>query len=237
MNDKNLYLILGISKDSTIGEIKAAYRMLSKRYHPDICKDENSEDIFKSICDAYSILSNNEKRDEYDLKSRYGNRYNEYYELFNINIDTSYEDVKKKRDLFKRNEIDDIIVSIGEDFDGYVEFERWTRCKSCDGTGKNLSNKIVIKDVNGNITKIFEGEDGCDLCDGTGEYRGGKCPLCYGKGKVGINMCSSCKGESRILGKQKISNIKLKGKETVITSMGHYSKNGKIGNLIIKSKD
>ena len=106
------------------------------------------------------------------------------------------------------------------------------------GSGKDLSSKIVIRDVDGNITKTFDADDGCDFCEGTGkDYKGDNCHFCSGKGKVGLTPCKTCKGEKRILGKQKLTGIKLTGKETKVEAMGHFAKNepGKVGYLLILS--
>ena len=61
---KNYYEILGVSKDSTAADIKKAYRKLSLQYHPD--KNPNGEEKFKEISEAYSILSNADKKAQYD---------------------------------------------------------------------------------------------------------------------------------------------------------------------------
>ena len=82
---------------------------------------------------------------------------------------------------------------------------------------------------------MFDGEDGCDLCEGSGQYNDKECPFCSGAGKVGLNHCKTCNGEKRILGKQKLKGIKLEGDETRIKSMGHYGR-GRIGDLIILRK-
>lgn len=64
---KNLYHILGISKDATEAEIKSAYRKLARKYHPDVNKDnKEAADKFKEISCAYDILGNKEKRQKYD---------------------------------------------------------------------------------------------------------------------------------------------------------------------------
>ena len=233
--DINLYKILGVNNNSDINEIKKSYRKLSKIWHPDVSKEDNADEIFKEISKAYHILSDEDLKTDYDQKSKFGNNYNEYFELFNININYDYDGVKSKRDNFKKNEINDIIVEIGDKFDGSLEFERLVKCKSCDGSGKDLSSKIIIRDNEGNILKMFDGEDGCDLCEGSGQYNDKECPFCSGAGKVGLNHCKTCNGEKRILGKQKLKGIKLEGDETRIKSMGHYGR-GRIGDLIILRK-
>ncbi len=64
---KNLYHILGVSKDATDAEIKSAYRKLARKYHPDVNKDsKEAADKFKEISCAYDILGNKEKRQKYD---------------------------------------------------------------------------------------------------------------------------------------------------------------------------
>lgn len=234
--NKNLYAILKINKDCTSVEIKKAYYALSKKYHPDLNKGEESDSIFKEICDAYKVLINEDTRLEYDLKSKFGNKYNEYFEYFEINQEFDYSKSKDKLDNFKSKEILDIYIKVSDDFTGEVEYERWVKCKSCEGTGKDLSSKILIKDINGNIVKTFDGEDGCDFCEGTGKFMGLDCSFCHGKGKVGLNHCSTCIGEGRVLGKQKLTKIKLDTEKfTKIPSMGHSSKlePGKSGFLFL----
>jgi DnaJ-class molecular chaperone len=62
----------------------------------------------------------------------------------------------------------------------------------------------------------------------------GICGFCNGQGKVGASNCKICNGEKRILGNQNVSKIKLTGDITRIKGMGHFSKTGEIGDLIIK---
>ena len=100
-----------------------------------------------------------------------------------------------------------------------------------------MSSKIVIKDINGNILKMFDGEDGCDICEGSGKWNNKDCPFCSGYGKIGLNICNSCSGEKRILGKQKLKGIKLDGDKTKINSMGNQSRNGNVGNLYLIIKN
>lgn len=63
------YETLGVSKNATIEEIKSAFRKLTKKYHPDVCKDEDAKEKIIEIIIAYEVLSNETKRLEYD---RYG---------------------------------------------------------------------------------------------------------------------------------------------------------------------
>jgi DnaJ-class molecular chaperone len=72
MQSKNCYIVLGVSRTASSKEIKSAYRQLAKKFHPD--KNQGSkiaEENFKEIQDAYTVLSNSEKRKNYDLKFAY----------------------------------------------------------------------------------------------------------------------------------------------------------------------
>ena len=60
------YDTLGVSRNATQEEIKKAYRNLAKKYHPDVCKEEGAEEKFKGINEAYSVLSDETKRRQYD---------------------------------------------------------------------------------------------------------------------------------------------------------------------------
>jgi len=61
---KDYYKILNIDKSATKEDIKKSYRKLSKKYHPDV--NPNGEKMFKDITEAYEVLSNDNKRREYD---------------------------------------------------------------------------------------------------------------------------------------------------------------------------
>lgn len=63
---KDLYAVLGLSKGASDAEIKKAYRQLARKYHPDVNKDAGAEDKFKEIQQAYGILSDSQKKSQYD---------------------------------------------------------------------------------------------------------------------------------------------------------------------------
>ena len=70
---KDYYDILGVDEDANQREIKKAYRELARKHHPDRNPDdESAEDRFKEIQEAYSVLSDTEKRQQYDQRRKFG---------------------------------------------------------------------------------------------------------------------------------------------------------------------
>ena len=66
MNKKDYYEVLGVDKNASDEEIKRAFRKLAKQYHPDINKEPGAEEKFKEIGEAYAVLSDPQKRSQYD---------------------------------------------------------------------------------------------------------------------------------------------------------------------------
>ena len=90
-NRKDYYKILEVSKNATLDDIRKAYKQLAKKYHPDVCKEPGAEEKFKDIAEAYSILSDSDKRRRYDLgestdnlnnASGNGFDFNDFYSTF-----------------------------------------------------------------------------------------------------------------------------------------------------------
>lgn len=232
--NKNLYLVLNIDKNSELKIIKSSFYALSKKLHPDVNPNIKENILFQEISEAWSVLGDESLKSEYDKKSKFGKDYDEFEELFIVNMEYNHKEAERVYDDIKNREVLDVVVVIDKnDFNGTLEFIRWVICPTCKGNGKDMSTKIEIKGLDGK-SRWFEADDGCDRCEGIGKFPNGEdCTFCNGHGKVGINSCKKCNGDQRIQGKQKIKDIKLSENETKIESMGHWNR-GRVGNLIIK---
>lgn len=71
MQYKDYYKILGVARDATPEAIKKAYRLLARKYHPDVSKEANAEEKFKEVAEAYEVLKDPEKRAAYDQLGTY----------------------------------------------------------------------------------------------------------------------------------------------------------------------
>jgi curved DNA-binding protein len=67
MEFKDYYQILGVTEKADASAIKASYRKLARKYHPDVSKEDNAEAKFKDVGEAYAVLKDPEKRAEYDV--------------------------------------------------------------------------------------------------------------------------------------------------------------------------
>lgn len=89
---QNHYAVLGVALTATSVEIKRAYRLLARKYHPDVSKDPNAAELFKSIHRAYEILSNEDTRVQYDEELQFGHTYREKW-----SYSTEFEDQVRVR--------------------------------------------------------------------------------------------------------------------------------------------
>jgi molecular chaperone DnaJ len=222
---KDYYQILGISRSASQEDIKKAYRKLAHKYHPDKGGDEKK---FKEINEAYQILSNKEKRDQYD---RFGRVFEGGAEFepgagFNwawgrpgeeLDFDIGelgylFEEMfgfggpQKKRDFKRGRDLEvELWLSLQELLKGKereISLEKQVVCSRCQGTGAEPG------------TKVKE----CFSCRGTGQVQQIKrtlfgsftrstiCPECGGEGSRPDDPCNVCKGEGRIKAKE---NIKI----------------------------
>lgn len=174
------YAILEISPNALLEDIKYKYRKLAKKYHPDLNKDLEAETIFKKINAAYDILSNSQKRSDYD----------KLYYSYNKNTRTIFrypkKEIKKKlKKTFKKDEVIQMHINFYESIIGVeipFEFKQKSECNECNGYGGNFKP--------------------CPNCDGNGTIQSKSgfvttnilCSNCKGIGYTKIYSCSSCDG-------------------------------------------
>ena len=209
METKDLYKILGVSKEASQKDIRSSYRKLAREYHPDANRDDpNAEERFKEIQHAYEVLSNPEKRREYDEGPR---------DLFGggqAPPGAGSGNFSDFSDVFGRfGDLGDILGRTGR--------SRNTLSKGQDIT---ISVNLKFKDaLDGVTTKVsVPVEEVCGQCRGTGAAPGTSpktcpqcrgmgvksrdqgffalsepCAKCGGVGTVIENPCGSCRGSGR----------------------------------------
>ena len=221
---KDYYKILGVDKKSTKDEIKKAYRSLSKKFHPDV--NPEGGERFKQIAEAYDVLSDDKKRQQYDNPNPFGNRGNPFEDIFN-----GFNQQRRKPEA--KNKVIKIQVTPLESYFGVnkpVTFQNNTTCNTCAGSGgkKNL----------------------CQTCKGSGNIRqkigssfftqviDTPCVKCNGTGHIMIDPCFNCGG---IGVKQNIEQIGVdipkninNGDHLRIKGKGDYTPNIGYGDLILQ---
>ena len=199
---RDYYEVLGVQKSATKDQIKDAYRKLALQYHPDRNKEAGAEEKFKEISEAYAVLSDDQKRSQYDNLGHAGfdQRYTSEDIFRGADFDSIFRDVG----------IGDIFRSIfgGGGFGGYEERNR----------GQDLAYdlQITLEDAARGTQKEIEvpRSEHCDICGGSGAAPGTQskiCPTCQGQGKVQnmrkagfamyvqVTACPTCKGKGRII--------------------------------------
>src|ERR671916_14865 len=203
METKNLYKILGVSKGASQEEIRRSYRKLARKHHPDANRDDpKAEDRFKEIQHAYEILSNPEKRREYDEGPRtfFGSQGTGRGGPGGARV----EDFSDLSDLFGS-------------FGGLGDiFGRSTRAREAPRKGEDVTVNVNLKfkdALSGVTTRVgVPVEEACGDCRGTGAAPGTSprsCPECGGRGVRSRDQgffafsepCARCAGEGKIVEK------------------------------------
>jgi molecular chaperone DnaJ len=250
---KNYYDVLGVEKKATKDEIKSAFRKLAQKHHPD--KKGGDEAKFKEITEAYSILSDDKKRREYDS---YGQTFAggagpggfdpSQFSGFGNGVEFDISDifggfgdifggggqgrVKRGRDISI-----DVEVSFKESVFGTkrsVLLTKVGKCETCSGSG----------------AKPGVGVETCKTCNGNGRIHETRnsvlgaftsvrtCPECEGTGKVPKEKCATCSGRGVT---RREEEIKLEipagidnGEMIRLPSQGEAVKGGLSGDLYVK---
>ena len=228
---RDYYEVLGVSKTATEEELKKAYRKLAKQYHPDANPNnkKEAEAKFKELNEAYEVLSDKQKRQNYDMFGHNGpqgyggagggNGYYSYstsgFDGMDIDLDDILSSIfgggrtrkssrasngpSKGADLRH-----DIEISFEDSFLGVkkqISINREDICDTCHGNGAKPGSKI----------------DTCTMCGGTGQIRqvqstlfgqmqtSRTCTTCGGTGKIIRETCETCRGKGKVRKQAKIT--------------------------------
>ena len=257
---RDYYEVLGVGKTSPSSEIKAQYRKLALKFHPDRNKSAEAGEHFKEISEAYAVLSDEKKRQTYDqhghqgIDGQYsqedifqGNNFN-FSDLFGGSgrgggFDSIFENIfsggsgftgsgrQRGADLLYQTSITLEDVLHGKELE--IDIDNNIRCEICHGQG----------------CKPGTSKTRCSSCNGQGQIRQQRkmgfasfvttapCNGCGGQGMVITDPCSSCKGRGITKGKKHLSFKIPAGTQTgdyTIPDQGEYMPDGLSGDLIVR---
>ncbi|MBK8090189.1 MAG: molecular chaperone DnaJ [Chitinophagaceae bacterium] len=233
MMKRDFYEILGVSKTATADEIKKAYRKVAMQFHPDRNPgNKEAEEKFKEAAEAYEILSDADKKSQYDRYGHAGvsgNGRGGFGGGHNMNMDDIFSQFG---DIFGDDS------PFGSFFGGGGGQRRGGGGRSRGVRGSNLrvrikmnyeeiakgaSKTIKVKKYvscttcSGSGAKDKSSMQTCGTCGGSGQVRRVQntflgqmqtvttCPTCNGEGSTIANKCTACKGEGRVYGEENIS--------------------------------
>jgi len=202
MSERDYYEILGVSRNASKEEIRNAYRKLAFQYHPDRNKSPDAEAKFKEISEAYAILSDDEKRTQFDSLGRAG-------------IGQKYT----TEDIFRGTDFDEIFRDFGFSPFGDLLERMFGFGRAAPGPtgGRNLMAELSLtleQAKTGMRSKISVSRlEPCGECGGSGVKAGTRpqtCPKCRGSGQIRyersigfgrfmqILPCDRCGGSGRL---------------------------------------
>lgn len=213
MADKrDYYDVLGVSKNATSDEIKKAYRQLAKKYHPDLNpNDKTAEANFKEVNEAYEVLSDDAKRQQYDQFGHAGPQSQGFggfggfggggFEDISDIFSSFFGGGRKRGNSNRPRQGEDVEQTITIDFEEAVtgckkeiKITVDEECSSCGGSGAYSKNDIHV----------------CERCHGTGSVTIEQnsifgrvqsqttCPKCGGRGQEITKKCEKCNGKGRV---------------------------------------
>ncbi|NSW53039.1 MAG: molecular chaperone DnaJ [Anaerolineae bacterium] len=201
MAKQDYYETLGVPRGASADEIKSAFRKKAREYHPDVNKSPDAEEHFKDINEAYSVLSDDQKRSTYD---RYG------FEGLNQMGGMPNYSSADYMDIFE-----ELFGSFG--FGGMGGSSRG-RSRNAPARGRDLSLRLTLEfeeAVKGVEKEIeFNRSEACPVCKGSGSEPGTsptRCPSCGGSGEirqtrqtflgsmVQVRTCPTCNGSGEVI--------------------------------------
>ncbi len=234
MSKRDYYEVLGVSKGTSKDEIKKAYRKLAMKYHPDKNPgDKTAEEKFKEVAEAYSILSDDQKRQKYD---RFGHAAENMGGGFSGGDPFGFGgggiDISDALRQFMEQGFGGFGDIFGAGSTSSRGHRRGTRKKGGDlqirlkldleeiatGTQKKIkvNKKISCATCNATGAAKYSKTVTCPTCKGSGEVRQvsnalfgqfvniSTCPKCKGEGQIIENPCGTCAGEGRVNGTKTI---------------------------------
>ncbi|MDA9731226.1 molecular chaperone DnaJ [Candidatus Pelagibacter sp.] len=223
MAKRDYYDVLGVSKNASSDELKSAYRKLAVKYHPDKNPgDKAAEDKFKEASEAYGILSDKSKKENYDnfghaaFENGGGGRggfggfsgadFSDIFEDFFGDFGGGSRRNSRKNNNRGSDLRYDLSISLEEAFKGKkqnIQFSTTEKCNTCKGNG----------------SKPGYNPDRCTYCGGNGRVRTNQgfftvqqtCPQCAGSGEEITNPCNDCNGQGNKQSSKKISVTIPKG--------------------------
>lgn len=202
---RDLYLILGVSPDASQEDIKRAYRQLARQLHPDVSQAPDAEARFKQVSAAYEILSDPQKRRQYDLYGQSGPQafpFGDVADIFEAFFGPGTFGQPRRPQRRSRSQR-------GEDLHGglqltfeesvfgarrEVDVDRLEVCDRCEGSGAepgtsparcaNCGGAGQVQDVRRSIFGTVMTAQPCPACGGTGEQLLSPCSGCRGEGRV-----------------------------------------------------
>lgn len=252
---KDYYEVLGISKNASKDEIKRAFRKLAGKYHPD--KKDGDETKFKEVSEAYSVLSDEKKRAEYDTygrsygtaggqQSQGGFHWGDWNDFAGQGADFDLNDIfegfgfggGRRQSRQRGRDISiDIELSFKESILGTTRKVLLTKnnvCETCSGSGaKEGTEKTTCTNCNGN-GKIREARQ--SILGSFTTIR--ECSNCSGTGSIPKEHCQDCKGNGIVRKEEEIELTIPSGIESGemirLTGRGEAIKGGEPGDLYVK---
>ena len=223
MAKRDYYDVLGVQKNSSPEQIKAAYRKLAVKHHPDKNPgDKASEEKFKEASEAYHILSDKERKQNYDnfghaaFENGGGGRGGFGNFDFSSNFSDIFEDFfsegfgggrRSRKSSFRGSDLRyDLSLTLEEAYTGKkenIKFSTSEKCNICNGNGSKPGHDI----------------GSCSMCGGHGQVRSSQgfftvqqtCPQCSGSGEEVTNPCNDCSGQGKKQASKKLSVTIPKG--------------------------
>ena len=209
---RDYYEVLGVSKNSSKQDIKKAYRKLAKKYHPDRNKDENAEEKFREIQEAYEVLSDDQKKQAYNQYGFAGTKgfdgvggYENFEEMFSggglggLLGDFFGNNFAGQGSARRSNNGSDIQIELKLKFEEAVfgiekemKYRRYFTCSLCKGTGAEnqklktcptCSGRGQVVQVQRTVLGTMQVANLCGMCEGFGKVPEKKCKNCNGEGR------------------------------------------------------